>query len=278
MNTDDLIGWLPVLAAAVLGLAIGSFLNVVIHRVPREQSVVSPPSHCPGCETPIKGRHNIPVLSWLVLGGRCASCRSPISIRYPLVELLTAALFVAVVLRFGVSAQVPAYLYLAGVAVSLTMIDLDLRRLPDSIVLPSYVVASALLLPAGAVTGDWHSTLRALVGAVVAGLLVFTLALTAPFAVVPGHAKLAGLLGLYLGWLSWTSLLAGGVLVLVVVVAIGLASGVPGSPDPAPVPTGTAVAAARPTTVPVGAALTAGAVLVVLAAAPLLAWSGSLLA
>src|SRR5919205_3026069 len=131
----------------LLGLAVGSFLNVVIHRVPRGESLVRPGSHCPHCGSAIRKRHNVPVLGWLPLRGRCADCRTPISARYPLVEAGTAALFVAVAARFGWSWELPAYLYLAAIAVALAAIDLDVLRLPDQIVLPSYGVAGAPLPP-----------------------------------------------------------------------------------------------------------------------------------
>jgi leader peptidase (prepilin peptidase)/N-methyltransferase len=115
--------------SGVLGLAVGSFLNVVVHRMPRHESVLRPGSYCPQCLVPIRARHNVPVLSWLALRGRCAHCRQPISARYPLVEAGTAVLFVAVAARLGASALLPAYLYLAAVAVALALIDLDVRRL-----------------------------------------------------------------------------------------------------------------------------------------------------
>src|SRR2546423_14532572 len=97
-----------------LGLVVGSFLNVVIHRVPRAESLLRPGSRCPACGTAIRPWHNVPVLGWLLLRGRCADCRGPISVRYPLVEAGTAALFVAVTARFGLSPVLPAYLYLAA--------------------------------------------------------------------------------------------------------------------------------------------------------------------
>src|SRR5689334_22306954 len=96
----------------LLGLAVGSFVNVVIYRVPRDLSLLRPGSRCPGCAAPIRPWHNVPVAGWLVLRGRCARCRTAISARYPLVELLTAALFVAVAARFGMTLALPAYLYL----------------------------------------------------------------------------------------------------------------------------------------------------------------------
>ena len=193
----------------VLGLLIGSFLNVVIYRVPRGESILLPASHCPACDTPIKLRHNAPVLSWLWLRGRCASCRVPISARYPLVELGTGLLFAALTLRHGPSAYLPAYLYLAAVGVTLALIDLDDQRLPDAIVLPSYALGVLLLMPAGAVAGDWRGAERALVGLAALSTIYLILAATYPRAMDAGLIKLAGLLGLFLGWLSWQSLLLG---------------------------------------------------------------------
>src|SRR5215212_8583444 len=98
--------------AGLLGLAFGSFANVVIHRVPRGESLVRPGSHCPRCAATLRPWQNVPVLSWVLLRGRCAACGEGISVRYPLVELGTAALFVAVAARFGADPVLPAYLYL----------------------------------------------------------------------------------------------------------------------------------------------------------------------
>ena len=107
-----------VVVVFVLGLLIGSFINVVIWRVPRGESVVSPPSHCPSCGTEISPRDNVQVVSWLLLRGRCRHCGQGISARYPLVELLTAVLFAALAAWFGWTAELPAYLYLAAVGVA----------------------------------------------------------------------------------------------------------------------------------------------------------------
>src|SRR6476659_5828930 len=133
---------------AILGLLVGSFLNVVIHRVPANESLSRPPSHCPACGHRIRNRHNIPVVGWLVLRGRCADCGVGISARYPLVELLTAVLFVAVTLRIielDQLAALPAVLYFTAMGISLAVIDLDVGRLPNAIVYPSYVVLAFLL-------------------------------------------------------------------------------------------------------------------------------------
>jgi leader peptidase (prepilin peptidase)/N-methyltransferase len=201
--------WPFLIVIGALGLAIGSFLNVVIYRVPRDESIVSPGSHCPKCNAPIKGRHNVPVLSWLVLRGRCACCRVRISARYPLVEAATGVLFVAVTMRLGLTLQLPAYLYLAAIGVALTMIDFDVRRLPDSIVLPSYVITILLLVPAGAGGSGWWPAGRALIGMTALLAVYFALALAYPHGLGFGDVKLAGLLGLYLGWLSWGAVLIG---------------------------------------------------------------------
>src|SRR5947208_15897384 len=112
-------------ASALVGLAVGSFLNVVIYRVPRKESVVRPRSRCPGCGTQLAERDNIPVVSWLLLRGKCRTCGEPISPRYPLIELLTSALFVGAALRFGVDWVLPAYLVFFASLVAITFIDLD---------------------------------------------------------------------------------------------------------------------------------------------------------
>lgn len=193
----------------LLGLAIGSFLNVVIWRVPRGESVVSPPSHCPHCDAPIRNRDNIPVLSWLLLRGRCRDCSAPISARYPAVELLTAAVFVVLTLRIGVEWSLPAYLYLGAIGVALALIDIDVRRLPDQIVLPSYPVALVLLTGASLLTGEWWSLGRGLIGLVALFAFYFLLALIYPSGMGFGDVKLAGLLGGVLGFISLPTLLVG---------------------------------------------------------------------
>lgn len=160
----DLIGviqgspfWLAV-AVAIMGLCVGSFLNVVIHRLPKMMeaqwradcaaldgreppptetyNLVTPRSRCPSCGAPITALQNVPVASWIALGGKCAACRAPISARYPAVELLAAALGVAVSLRFGFSAATAFGLVFAWALLALTFIDLDTQLLPDDITLP----------------------------------------------------------------------------------------------------------------------------------------------
>jgi len=190
-------------AAGILGLLIGSFLNVVIHRVPLGESVVHPRSRCPGCGTELAPRDNVPVLSWVLLRGRCRTCGEPISPRSPLVELGTAVLFAAVAVWCGLSWALPAYLYLAAISVALSAIDLDVRRLPDKIVLPSYVVALVLLLLPSIAEGRWDAYLRAALTGVGLFAFYFLLALIYPAGMGFGDVKLSGVLGIYLGWYSW---------------------------------------------------------------------------
>ena len=125
--------------AAILGAVVGSFLNVVIYRVPREKSLVHPGSACPSCDTPIRWYDNVPVLSWLALRGRCRRCRHPISIRYPLVEAASAGLAVLAVLRWGLTLTAFEVVVFAWVSLALGLIDFDFQSLPNSMTYPSIV-------------------------------------------------------------------------------------------------------------------------------------------
>jgi leader peptidase (prepilin peptidase)/N-methyltransferase len=149
------------------------------------------------------------VVSWLLLRGRCRHCQARISPRYPLVELATAGLFVAFAVKFGPHAVLPAFLYLAAVGVALTMIDLDVQRLPDALTLPSYPVGLALLGIAAGVDGTGWPYARALIG--MAALFGFyaTVWFVYPAGMGLGDVKLSGVLGLYLGWLGWGQLVVG---------------------------------------------------------------------
>ena len=191
------------LAAGLLGLLIGSFLNVVVWRVPRGESVVSPPSACPDCETPIRPRDNVPVAGWLLLKGRCRDCDTAISPRYPAVELATGVLFAVMALRFGLDPVLPAFLYLAAVGLALALIDLDCKRLPDALTLPSYAVATVLLGAAALAGSDSGDVVRALLGGLAMYAVYFALCFAYPAGMGFGDVKLAGVLGLYTGWLGW---------------------------------------------------------------------------
>jgi leader peptidase (prepilin peptidase)/N-methyltransferase len=130
--------------ALVLGLIVGSFLNVVIHRLPRDESIIHPSSRCPRCRVPVEWYDNVPLLSYLWLRGRCRSCSMPISARYPAIELLTGLLFLAVTLRFGVSPMTPIGCAFAAVLVATAAIDFDHQIIPDEISLGG--LAAALIL------------------------------------------------------------------------------------------------------------------------------------
>ncbi|WIE71949.1 A24 family peptidase [Curtobacterium sp. MCJR17_020] len=242
----------------LLGLAIGSFLNVVVYRVPAGMSVVAPASSCPGCGHEIRRRDNVPVVSWLLLRARCRDCSAPISARYPLVEAATGLLFVVVAMFSMLAPWSPlagldgtrglvrgalllaAFLYLMAISVSLTLIDLDTHTLPNRIVLPAYIVLPLLLLAASAVSGDWAAALRGLIGLVVLGSVYLALALAVPGGMGLGDVKLAGVLGLVLAYLGWGPLAVGSfgafllggtfAIVLLVVRRAGRRSGIPFGP------------------------------------------------
>lgn len=195
--------------AGLLGLAIGSFLNVVAHRVPAGESVVSPPSACPQCGHLVRARHNVPVVGWLVLRGRCYDCAEPIGARYPLVELGTGLVFVLVATRWGADdvdlRVLPAYLVFAAIGIALALIDLDVRRLPDGIVLPSYPVLGVLLV----VGGDGAALVRAAEGTVALAAFFFVIWYVAPGGMGFGDVKLSGLVGGMTAYLSWGTFLVG---------------------------------------------------------------------
>ncbi len=180
--------------AGVLGLVIGSFLNVVIWRLPRGESLVSPTSHCPGCDEPIKPWHNVPVISWLALRGRCAHCREPISPRYPLVEVLTGALAAGCVVAYGADRDVWLPLLLVLALVPIAFIDLDHRIIPNVITGPAAIAAIAV-----AAAIDSGSLVERLIAGAAAGGFFLVAALAYPAGMGMGDVKLAGVLGLYLG-------------------------------------------------------------------------------
>ncbi|MHA6669278.1 prepilin peptidase [Homoserinimonas sp. A447] len=211
-------------AAGWMGLLIGSFLNVVVWRLPRGESLSRPPSACPKCGHEIRWRDNIPVVSWLVLGGKCRDCSQAISARYPLVELGVAGFFAAVAwwvmsggaisasasgLDAATMISLVAFLYLAAISVALTLIDLDVHKLPNKIVLPAYVVGATLLAAASLFVADYDSMLRAAIGCAAMFLAYLLMALAYPNGMGFGDVKLAGVLGLFLAWLGWGSLAVG---------------------------------------------------------------------
>jgi leader peptidase (prepilin peptidase) / N-methyltransferase len=247
--------------AGLLGLAAGSFASVVIHRVPRRESVIRPGSRCPSCGVPIAWRDNVPVVGWL-LRGRCRACRAPFSPRYPLVELAMGLLWFLLTLRLvagGLGWAVPAYLALAFVCLVLAVIDASTRLLPNRITYPAFPVLLGLLGVASVGLGDLGRLARGLLAAAAVGALFLLLALISPRGMGLGDVKLAPTLGLALGWLSWGTVavgvfagfLLGGLAGVAAIALLGLT---------------------RKSLLPFGPWLVAGALLGVLAGADVAAW------
>ena len=216
---------LAVVPAALFGLLIGSFLNVVAHRLPRGGSLVSPGSACPSCATPVRPYDNVPVLSWLLLRGRCRSCSASISPRYPLVEAGTALLWLAVVaVHYGDTTKLVLGLVLATFLVPLALIDFEHQRLPNKLTYPAMLVA----IPLGLALDPAGQPER-LLAALALGGPIFLLALALPGAMGMGDAKLLAVLGLYLGWGVVPALMVGlvsGTIVGVAIVArVGMSRG-----------------------------------------------------
>jgi leader peptidase (prepilin peptidase)/N-methyltransferase len=200
---------LIVAAAAVLGLLFGSFANVVIARIPAGGSVVRPRSACPGCATPIAPRDNVPVVSWLLLRGRCRSCGTRISARYPAVELAGAVTFGAVAARFGLDWALPGFLLFAWTLLVVAVIDARTRRIPNRLTYPLTPALAVLLVAAALLHGDPLLAVRALLGGVVAFAALLVLALISPGGMGMGDVKLAAFIGLGLGYLGWGHLAVG---------------------------------------------------------------------
>jgi leader peptidase (prepilin peptidase)/N-methyltransferase len=185
---------MDIVLAAVGGLLLGSFFNVVIWRLPRGESLATPGSHCPRCDAPVKPYDNIPVVSWLLLRGKCRNCGNPISVRYPAVELLTALLTTAVALFRHSAEDIALGELLVLMLVPVALIDLDHRIIPNVILAPAAVaavIACALTKPSGL---PQH-----LIACAAAALFFFAFALAYPRGMGMGDVKLAGVLGVFLG-------------------------------------------------------------------------------
>jgi leader peptidase (prepilin peptidase)/N-methyltransferase len=185
---------LAIALAAVGGLIVGSFLNVVAYRLPRGESLVHPRSRCPSCGTQLRALDNIPVVSWLALRGRCHHCGAPVSARYPLVELATGALYAAVVATQDDGARIVLGLLLVTALVPITLIDLDHRIIPNRITGPAAIAALVVIAAL-----DTDFLLEAVISAVAGGGFFFIAAVLYPRGMGMGDVKLAGVLGLYLG-------------------------------------------------------------------------------
>jgi len=187
--------------ALLLGLVVGSFANVCVYRLPRRQSIVSPPSRCPSCGALIRARDNVPVLGWLLLRGRCRSCRAPISPRYPAVEAANGLLWLALAVLRGPRAQTFVAMALVTALLVLSLIDLDHQLLPDAITLPGIVAG----LAASFLPGSPVRPLAALLAAA-GGWLAFAAVakayqrLRGIEGLGQGDWKMAAMLGAFLGW------------------------------------------------------------------------------
>ena len=191
----------------VFGLAVGSFLNVVIYRLPREESVAWPASHCTTCDRPLSWYENIPVVSWTVLRGRCRTCRSRISIQYPIVELITGALFAGAYVAFGLTPLLPVRILFACAMIVLFAIDLEHQILPNEITLPGVAIG---FLCAHFVPPGWESSL---IGLLAGGLFPFLVAeaylrIRKREGMGMGDFKMLAMVGAFLGWpLVWVTLI-----------------------------------------------------------------------
>jgi leader peptidase (prepilin peptidase)/N-methyltransferase len=215
--------------AALLGLVIGSFLNVVVARLPERRSLWAPRSACPGCGAPLAWRDNIPLLSFALLRGRCRACAMPIAWRYPVVEAATGALFGAAGARFGPTPDLVIAMLLLGALVAVTAIDLQHQIIPDAITLPG--IATGLL---ASLATSRVSVLDALIGSAVGGGLFLVIIVVSGGGMGGGDMKLGAMLGAFLGWkvtllALFFAVLLGGSFAIVL-----LLSGLRGRKDPVP--------------------------------------------
>ena len=235
------------------GAVTGSFLNVVIYRLPRKESIVSPGSHCPRCGQPVKWYDNIPLLSYVILRAQCRHCGQPITPRYPTVELLTAVLWVMAGVWFGLDWPLLPALLLVSTLVAIFYIDLDHYIIPNVIVLP--VAAIGLAANVAIVPERW---LEFLAAGLLSATFFFIVALVKPGGMGMGDVKLAGMLGFFLGKAVLVGLFLGFLIGAVVGVAL-MAAGVKG----------------RKSRIPFGPFLAAGAVVALFYGAMLLdLWTG----
>ena len=238
--------------AAVIGAVFGSFLNVVAYRLPRGESLSRPRSRCPGCLTPVRPYDNVPVLSWLLLRGRCRACREPISARYPLVEAGTGLLCALVVLAKGPDEDALLGLVLVLLLVPVALIDLDHRIIPNRLMLIGAIAAPALVALA-----QPEALLEHAIAAVAAGGFFLVAVLAYPRGMGEGDVKLAFVLGLFLGRdvgpAMFVALIAGTLVGAAVIARKGMAEG-------------------RKTAVPFGPFLALGAVVALFAGEAMVEW------
>lgn len=242
--------WVAV--ASLFGLLFGSFLGLVVYRVPRKESILKPRSRCPGCGTELRAIDNVPVLSWLALRGRCRTCKTKISARYPAAELLTAGLWGLAAARLGAcdgcrAMDAVAFLPFLWALVALSLIDLEHKLIPSRLLYPALAAGVVLLAIAAATGPGWGAFGRAALAGLASFAVFNVIHFISPGGMGYGDVRLSGLIGLYLGYLGWGRVYAGflvgfllGAVVGVLLMAIGKAG--------------------RKTAVPFGPFLAAGAV------------------
>lgn len=249
--------------AGVGGLAFGSFMSVVVHRVPKKESIVAPRSRCPNCGHQLAALDNIPIFSWLLLGGKCRYCKAPVAPRYLAAEILTALVWILAVVRLPLGWGLLAYLPFLWVLVALSLIDLETKLLPNAIVYPSLIAGIPLLAITTALAGDSFSIwIRGLEGMAAGAGVFLVIALIYPAGMGMGDVKLAGLIGLFLGYASWGYLVAAfflafftGAIVGIVLMGVGKAG--------------------RKTAIPFGPFMALGAIVALLFGEPILdLWRG----
>jgi leader peptidase (prepilin peptidase) / N-methyltransferase len=243
--------------AVLGGLAFGSFMGVVVHRVPKKESIVAPRSRCPHCGHQLAAADNIPVVSWLMQRGRCRYCSAKISPRYLAGEVLTATIWALAVVRLGTSWILLAFLPFLWVLIALSLIDLETKLLPNAIVYPSVAAGIPLLALAAALgPGESPDFLRGLLGMVAGTGVFFVIALISPAGMGMGDVKLAGLIGLFLAFLGWGRLVTAFFLAFLAGALVGIGLMIAGK-------------AGRKTAIPFGPFMALGAILATLFGGPI---------
>jgi leader peptidase (prepilin peptidase) / N-methyltransferase len=256
--------WTAAAISGVFGLVFGSFGNVAIHRIPGGESVVRPPSACPRCGTQISARDNIPVLSWLLLRGRCRHCDQPISPRYPLVELGMGVVFFAVGWRVGLDWALPGFLLFAWMLVIVAVIDAYTRKVPNRLTYPLIPALLGLMVAAAFANAEPGWALRSFLGGLAAFGAMLSITLISPRGMGMGDVKLAAFIGIGLGYLGWGHVVLGifGAFLIGGVIAIGLlVTRLRRRRDP----------------IPFGPYLSLSAILTLLAGQPVITWYAGLL-
>lgn len=251
--------FLGIVACALLGVCVGTYLNLLIDLVPEKRQVVPLRAACRGCAASTDRPRRLTVVPWLLRAGRCTSCSEVVSPRYALVEVATAALFAAAALRLGLDAALPAYLVFFASLLAISVIDFEKKIIPNRIVYPTILVCVPLLALAAVVDGDGGRLGRALLSGVAAWALLLVVHLVSPGGMGFGDVRLSFVLGLMLGWLSFSHVVVGVFLGFLLGAVVGLGLVVVGGRS-------------RKDAVPFGPFLAAGAVLAVLVGRPLIDW------